>query len=519
MFVAACLALAAIGCDDGDAGGFTVVIDAKPKGLDPRFVTSDASAKLVGLLHAGLLTVDTRDGDAELELAESIDQPSPTTYEVTLREGLTFHDGKPLTAEDVEYTYMRLDSDLVQSPYARRSRLIESFEIHDARNFTIELKEPHAPFMTKLGMGIVPKHRCAGRAECPDPPIGAGPFRFVSREGSHTFVFESFDQYVGGAPKIERLVFRTVEDDNTRLLALLGKTAELVQNAIAPVMLPVVRDSRGLEIETSPSFKYTYLGFNLEHSVLKDRRVRQAIAYGIDREAIIEHKLGGLATLSTGMLAPSHWAYEPDVPTYGYRPEKARELLDEAGYPKEGSKPRLELEFKVSASKFRKSIAELIAQQLKRIGIEVEVRSFEWGTFFHDIKSRNFEITTLQWPSVHEPSLYKWIFHSDNIPDAENRSAGANRGAYRNPEIDELLERGERETDREKRKEIYSEVQKILARDLPYVSLWHEHNIAILREGTEGYYITPNARFEALKVAEPPAEISNSSESSRSEAP
>jgi len=105
---------------------------------------------------------------------------------------------------------------------------------------------------------------------------------------------------------------------------------------------------------------------------------------------------------------------------------------------------------------------------------------------------------------VMDPSLYTWIFHSKNIPSAENRSAGANRGAYRNPEIDRLLEAGERETDRQQRKEIYSDVQKILARDLPYVSLWHEHNIAILRQGVEDYYMTPNARFEALKQTKPP---------------
>jgi len=494
------------GCEEETSeSGFDVLMTASPGSLDPRFATSDASAKLVGLIHAGLVTVETKSGNPELELATSIEQPEPTVYEVELREGLEFHDGEPLTSSDVEYTLTRLDSETVESPYAATARLIEAFEIEDERHFRIELEEPHAPFRTELSMGIVPEHRCAGHSECPGEPVGAGPFEFVERQGDRRFVLAGFDRYFEGAPAIERLDIRVVENENARLLSLLGKNAELVQNGVKPTMLPVVRDAEGLSIQTAESFKYTYIGFNLEHDILGDRRVRRAIAYGIDRESIVENKFHGHATLSSGLLAPFHWAYEPDVDRYGYRPDKARRLLDRAGYPDPGGEqPRFEVEFKVSAKKFRKSIAELIAHQLKRIGIRVDVRSYEWGTFFHDIKSRNFAMATLQWVPGPEPSIYRWIFHSENIPTAENRAAGANRGAYRNSELDELLERGERVTDRERRKEIYSEVQKILARDVPYVSLWHEHNIAILREGVRGYYITPNARFEALGVARPP---------------
>lgn len=504
MLAAVC-AVSLLSCEDPPPEGFRVLMTASPGNLDPRFATSDASGKLAGLLYASLVTTDTASGEPELELAKSIERPNPTTYDITLREGVTFHDGEPLTAEDVEYTLTQLDSETVQSPFGSTADLIESFTIEDERHFRIELEEPHAPFRTKLSMGIVPKHICAGYEECPGDPVGAGPFEFVERSGDRRFVLEGFDGYFEEAPEIDRLVVRVVEDDNARLLALLGKSADLVQNGVEPTMLPVVRDASGLKIETAQSFKYTYIGFNLEHPILSDRNVRRAIAYGIDRKAVIEHKFHGHATLSSGLLAPFHWAYEPDVRRYGYNPEKARRLLDEAGYPNpEGEEPRFEVEFKVSAKKFRKTLADLIAHQLGRIGVKLDVRAYEWGTFFADIKSRNFAMATLQWVPGPEPSIYKWIFHSDNIPTAENRSAGANRGAYRNERLDELLEKGERITDRERRKEIYSEVQKILARDLPYVSLWHEHNIAIMREGVEDYFITPNARFEALKVASPP---------------
>jgi peptide/nickel transport system substrate-binding protein len=497
-------ALALSGCDSDPApkDAFVVLMDSSPKGLDPRFATSDASAKLVGLLHAGLVSVDTNSGEPTLGLAESIEQTSPVRYEVTLRDDIYFHDGEAVTAADVRYTLMELDNDLVNSPYSGTARRIKTFEILGPRRLTITLKEPYAAFMSDLSMGIVPEHICAGHESCPGTPVGAGPFKYVRKEADQLYIFESFDKFFGGEPPLEHVAFKVVEDDNTRLLAMLGKSADLVQNAVAPLMLPVVKNSDRLVVRTAPSFKYTYLAFNLEHPILKHLKVRQAIAHGIDREAIIKYKFKGLARLSTGMLSPGHWAYEPDVKTYDYDPELAKKLLDQAGYPDpdgDGPRARFKLEFKVSANKFRKSLVELMAHQLKRIGIDITVRSYEWGTFYYDIKSRNFALTTMQWPSVLDPGLYSWIFHSKNIPSAENRSAGANRGAYRNARIDKLLDMGQRETNRKKRKAIYSEVQKILARDLPYVSLWHEDNIAITGKNVAGYYMTPNARFEGLK--------------------
>lgn len=486
---------------EGDA--FVVLMDSSPRGLDPRFATTDASAKLVALLHEGLISMDTSDGTVEYRLARSIEQIDEVTYEVQMRDDAYFHDGTPVTARDVEYTLMQLGSEEVASPLAGMSRRIETFDIRDDHFFVITLKEPHSPFLTNLSMGIVPRHICEGYSECPGDPIGAGPFQFVSRDGDLRFEFRRFDDHFGGAPTIERLVFRVVRDDNARLLALLGNTADLLQNAVSPLMIPVVEEADRLEIDTAPSFKYTYLAFNLEHPVLSDNTVRKAIAHAIDRESIIEYKFGGAARLSTGLLPPDHWAYEGDVEVYDFDPQRARELLDEAGYPSVDGEPRFHLEFKVSASKFRRSLAELIGQQLGEVGIHVRVRSYEWGTFFDDIRSRNFDMTTLQWPSVLEPSLYRWIFHSENIPSADNRAAGANRGAYKNDRVDELLEEGERVADPQLRQKIYGEVQQILAEELPYVSLWHEDNIAIVRKGTGGYYTTPNARYDSLRTVVP----------------
>lgn len=485
--------------DEGDA--FVVLMDSSPAGLDPRFATTDASAKLVALLHEGLISMDTSDGTMEYRLAKSIEQTSEIRYEIEMRDDALFHDGTPVTAHDVEYTYMQLGE--VSSPFSGTTNRIDEFDVVDDHHMVITLKEPHAPFEMDLGMGILPRHICEGHDSCPGDPVGAGPFQYQDRQGELQVEFRRFEDHFGGSPSIERLIFRVIRDDNARVLALLGNTADLVQNAVSPLMMPVVEEADGLEIQRAPSFRYTYLAFNLEHPVLGDETVRQAIAHAINREEIIEYKFGGAARPSTGLFVPEHWVYEGDVDVFDYDPERARQLLDDAGYGADDGEYRFTLEFKVSANNFRRSLAQLIGQQLGEVGIYVRVRAYEWGTFFDDIRSRNFEVTTLQWPSVLEPNLLRWIFHSDNIPTADARAAGANRGAYQNARVDELLDQGQRETDREKRKKIYGEVQQILARELPYISLWHEDNVAVLREGTEGYYTTPNARYDSLRTVVP----------------
>ena len=488
--------------DEVPDDGFVVLRDASPDGLDPRFATTDATAKLVALMHEGLVTVDTPDGTMEYRLAESIEQTSPTTYEIELRDDAVFHDGEPVTADDVKYTYTTLGD--VGSPRRAMADRIEEFEILGDHHFVITLDEPHAPFEQDLALGVLPRHICEGHDQCPGDPIGAGAFQFENRDGELEVEFVPFADHFDGEPSIQRLIFRVIRDDNARVLALLGDTADLIQNAVSPLMMPVVEDEEGFDIQTAPSFGYTYLGINLDHPILSDQQVRQAIAYAINRDEIIEHKFRGMARPATGMLGPDHWAYEGDVPTYDYNPERARELLDAAGYPSKDGEPRFELEFKVSASNFRRSLAQLMAQQLGEVGIDVKVRAYEWGTFFSDVQSRNFELTTLQWPGVQEPNLLRWVFHSDNIPSPENRAAGANRGAYENERVDELLDKAQRESDRERRREMYGEVQKILAEELPYVSLWHPDNVAVVREGTEGYYTTPGARYESLRTVKPP---------------
>ncbi|HEU4733342.1 MAG TPA: ABC transporter substrate-binding protein, partial [Kofleriaceae bacterium] len=280
-----------------------------------------------------------------------------------------------------------------------------------------------------------------------------------------------------------------------------GGSADLIENGVRLDLVAAVRDRPRVHVETSPSVLLTYLMMNNDDKLLADRRVRRALALALDRPAIIAAKLGGLAVPATGLLPPSHWAYCGDVPRWDHDLAAARQLLDEAGYPDpdgDGPLPRFHLVYKTSADAFRVAIARVIAAQLAEVGIAVEVRSFEFATFFADVKKGAYQLASMQTAEITEPDFYFMYFHSSWIPTPDNPD-GFNRWRYRSAEVDRLTLAGREELGRERRKQIYAEVQRIVAEDVPIIPLWHEDNVVLTNREVEGYQITPNARLIGLR--------------------
>jgi peptide/nickel transport system substrate-binding protein len=302
---------------------------------------------------------------------------------------------------------------------------------------------------------------------------------------------------VDGPPPTPRLVFKVFPEDTVRLLALKKGDVQFVLNALPPDALDVLADDPHLVIERAPGTNYSYLGFNLTDPVLKVHAVREAIARAIDREAIIAGVYRGQARPATGLLPPGHWAYNGDVATYPYDPERARRLLDQAGFPDpEGPAPRFTLSYKTSQNELTRRIGEVLQEQLSRVGIAVQVRAYEWGTFYADIKRGNFQLYTLSWVGIADPDIYRNVFHSASVPPE-----GANRGRYANPELDVLLAAARRATDRTERKALYAKVQRIVARDLPYVSLWHPDAVLVRDRRLTGFKLTPSGDYTSLAHA------------------
>jgi len=287
-------------------------------------------------------------------------------------------------------------------------------------------------------------------------------------------------------------------DDTMRGLELKKGAIDVVVNDLPP---DIVHQFEGKDfyITKSAGLDYSYLGINLLDPVLKDKRVRHAIGYAIDRRAIVDYLRRGLARPATGLIPSQAWAYEPDIFQFTYDPRRARQLLDEAGYRDpdgDGPLPRLHLSLKISNAEETRLQATVIQQQLRDVGIDLDVRSYEFATMYADVLKGNFQMFSLQWvgAAMVDPDILRRVFYSTETPPT-----GFNRGHYNNPEIDRLLDLAGETTSEPQRKKYYGEVQKIIAEDAPYISIWNRTNVAVAQPTLRDLHLNAVGSFESLK--------------------
>lgn len=478
-----------------------MVIETAMTTTDPRYALTVYDRKLSYLVAPGLVSVDSDTLEPRLELAAKVDRIDPRIWEVTLRSDVKFADGSPLTAADVTGTYGYLLMPKSPSLYSKGfSERFSKVEATGPLTVRFHLHEPLATFMTDIDFGIVSHAKGVPKS---GKTVGAGPYRLVEITSLHALL-ERNPHYYGPMPKSQRVEIKFVKDASARLLMIVGGSADLIQNSgVRLDLVDEVLERPRVGVEWGPSVFLTYMLLNNTDPLLKDVRVRQAIALAIDRPAIIAAKFGGHAVLATGLLPPNHWAYETDVARYDHDVARARQLLDAAGHRDPdgpGPLPRFSLTYKTSSDAFRVGVAKVIAAQLGEVGIAVEVRPFEFGTFFADVKKGTYQIATMQTAEITEPDYHFTYFHSSWIPSS-TKPDGYNRWRYINPEVDRLTTDGRHELDLGKRKQIYSAVQKIVANDVPIIPLWHEDNLVLSNTDVKGYRLTPNARLIGLRDA------------------
>jgi peptide/nickel transport system substrate-binding protein len=479
----------------GDADMVKVIIRQSPVNFDPRIGTDEYSQRVHQLVYSRLLTVDDKlkvvpGLDA---LAARLDNPDPLTYIVRLRSGVKFHDGHELTSKDVVYTFSGfLDPNFVS---ARKGAYETLKSVTALDDYTVEftLKEPFGSFPTQLVMPVVPDG--AGNS-LSSFPIGTGPYRFVRYLLDEQVELTAFEGYWDGLPQNAGVVLRIIPDETMRGLELRKGTADLTVNDVSPDIAYQLQKDH-LNIVQGQGVDYMYIGVNLRDAILKNKRVRQAIAHAVDREAIVKYLRRDLAQPAVGVLSPVAWAFEPHVPEFPHDVERAKQLLDEAGYPDpdgDGPQPRLRLSLKTSTDEFYRLQATVIQQDLRLAGIDVDIRSYEFATFYADVLSGNVQLYTLQWVGVTDPDMLRRLYHSKQAPPV-----GFNRNYYSNPQVDRLIDLASTaETDEDRRK-YYSDVQKIVADDVPAVSLWYKTNIAVTRPNISGMRLSAQADFLALK--------------------
>ena len=487
-------------------GDVVFVIESNPANLDPRYAVDGTSQRIDRLIFNGLVVRDT-EMNLHGDLAESWETPNPLTYVFRLRKGVKFHDGRALTSRDVKATIEYMMDPANRSPKRGSFGMIGSIEAPDAETVIFHLQEPYASFLWNLersAVGIVP---AGSPRELAQRPIGTGPFQFVRQAQEDAVVLERSAEASGerkqttDRPDLERtdsegvtrITFRVVPDAIVRALELRKGAADVEMSSLSPDMVPVLAKRPELQVTEEVGTNFAYLGVNLEDPALAKKEVRQALAYATDRESLVKYLLRGQARLASGILPPNHWAYERQVREYPYDPAEAGRLLDAAGFPPGADGVRLRLMLKVSTQEQARLLGAALQDQWRKIGLALEVRPLEAATLFSDLDKGNFQLSYSIWVGANnDPDIFDLVFSSKKIPPN-----GRNRGHYRNARVDELIEQIRREMDRARRKELCSEVQRIVAEESPYVSLWYVDVVSVHRKGL-AVQLTPTGDFDFL---------------------
>jgi peptide/nickel transport system substrate-binding protein len=478
-----------------DAKELVMIIESSPTSLDPRIGIDGQSENIDSLIFDDLLTKGD-DLNVAPGLAERWEIPDPLTYIFHLHRGVRFHDGRPLTSRDVKWTFDSLLQGKIRSTKAANYRFVDHLEAPDDLTVIFRMKEADASLLWNLSdgaMGIVPY---GSLDEIAQHPIGSGPFKFISAETDREVVLERNNDYWGEKAKLDRVRFAVVPDETTEALELRKGTGDVAINALTPDTVATLARDSNLEVDHRAGTRLAYLAFNLRDPILQDVRVRQAIAYALDRGPMIEYLWRGLAEPARSILPAQSWAYNGDVPAYPHDPEKAKQLLDAAGYAPNGV--RFHITMKTSTDPNTRLMVAVMQQQLRDVGIALDIRTFEFATFFADVQHGAFQMYGLRWIGGNEdPDIFEYVFHSSKFPPN-----GANRDYYSNPKVDALIDQARREVDQAKRKSLYLQVQSILAEDLPYINLWYLDNVLVHTKRVRSARLNPSGNYDFLRTAE-----------------
>lgn len=439
------------------------------------------SSRIGRLLYQPLVDFDDR--QRPVPRLARWEKLTPRRYRFHIDEAASpFSTGRKVTAQDVVATYAFVLDPVSGSPHRSVLSVIERMEPHGESTVDFVIARPDAHFPAYLTVGIVPAESLQGIPRKDTPPPGNGPF--IADGGDGRTTLRLVRRRDGQA--VELVAAR---DPLVRLLKLLRGEVHLVQNDLPPELFGYLADEAGIDVVSAPGTNFSYLGFNLEDPVAGDLRVRRAIAHAIDREAIIRHLFRGRATLASSLFPPTHWLGLP-LEDYPHDIDRARNLLADAGYTDESP---LQLQYKTSSDPFRLRVATILQAQLARAGIQLELRSYDWGTFYGDIKTGNFQMYSLTWVGMKTPDSFRYLFHSGSVPPE-----GANRGRYRSDLADRLIEAGEAATDTAEGIAYYERLQQLLRDELPYVPLWYEDHVLAIRDEVTGYRLAPDGNYDGL---------------------
>jgi peptide/nickel transport system substrate-binding protein len=460
-----CLLLVACGKPENN-GEINFAIAQAPLNLDPRYATDAASERVNRLIYQSLV-----DFDATLKPAWVLargDALDDKNYRFILQKTAIFHNGDTLTADDVKATYDSIIA-LKDSPHAAEFANIHNIQVEDKNTVLFQLKQSDKHFISKLIIGILPKNLIEHNHDFSHHPVGSGALKFVSWQNKLTLERISDHQIIS---------LQEVKDPTVRVLKLLRGEADLIQGDLPPELVKHLQSKPEISVKTSVGANFSYLGLNMQDTQLQNLKVRQAIAHAIDRQAIIDKVMVQSSRIAGAILPPEHYTNKnTSLKPYDYNPELSKKLLQEAGV-----KLPLKLVYKTSTDAQRVRFATILQAQMRPAGIDLEIRSLDWGTFFADVKQGNFQLFGLTWVGIKTPEIYAKAFGSQNFPPN-----GFNRGRYTDAELDALLAQ-----------ENWPAATARIHAQLPYIPLWYEGQFAAMQKNMRNYSPKPDGNWDNL---------------------
>lgn len=466
-------------------------LDREPDNFNPILYSTAYGGAIVGEVFDSLFEFDTN-WEPQPMLAESWDFEDELTLVINLKQGVKFHDGGDFTADDVVFTLMSIKADDYDGPRSSSMAPVESVTARDTYTVEIKLVEPFAPVLNNINYGIMQAANFEGTAvgdfgehERTMSPIGTGPYKFVEYERGEYVILERNDDWhmseeKGGAPFAAQQHWKVIPDDQVALAAFENgefyletpspDQANRLKEEYAGILEPIDYERNG----------WGFMSLNTFRGHLQDKRIRQALTYGLDRQTIIDVALDGLAVVPVGPIPPVSWAFDDSLDVYTYDPDKANELLDEAGWEmgddgfryKDGEKLVLRF-YGSSGSPLIENLTTIAKQNWADVGIDTVLELMDFDAMLDNfVGPGDYDITFYAFNLGLDPDSLYGLFHTDSMHIVDDVAQGFNRMRYSNPRVDELLEEGRREGDPDVRKRIYAEAQNIINEDAPVILVY-----------------------------------------------
>lgn len=461
-------------------------------GLSPIDTNDSVSAYMLEQLYDTLFVHNPETMEIEPHLVESYETLDDTTWEFKLLEDVEFHDGTPLNAEAVKYTFEALLDEERAAPRASLLETVEAIEVEDEYTVVIHTEEPYGPLLAALSHvnASIVSPEADESGELMTEPVGSGPFKFESWASGDNIVVTKNENYFKGAPDLDKVTMHVIPEYASAVGMLETGQVEFLPN-IPSEHIPRIEDMEDVELDVTPGTGINYLTFNMEKEPFNDLEFRKAVSHAIDRDEYVD-QLNGAGIQDNSIIGPEVFGYDEEAQEFGYDydPEEAQRIIDENHFDE------TPITLLVANEGHFVLMSEIVQAQLMEAGFDVSIEMMEWGAFLEQAAEGNYEMAFISWANstADGSELFYPNLHSDNI-------GATNRARYDNEEFDELVEQSRTTIDQEERLELLHEINEFATNDAVWVPMHHANVSVAYHESVENLIISPNTSFSLYEVS------------------